>query len=259
MLRFSWCMRYTILNSNYIFQKVKKMKQFSLVGFCLVLLAVISLSSCLKNKDSYYDSPEFQNSASVSIINGAPLATPLDIQFKGTQRLFLYDFNYTYRTTYIPVMSGDRTFYVFNKNERDTLMSRDLNFGERKRYSIFIVDTLSKMDAVLVRDSVMTPVGDSALVRFANMSPDAGAIDLFIQGQAEPIATNIAYKAVSQFKSKKSAGDVIFEAKVAGTNTVLATSDKKNLYNGNQYTIWTTGFKSMNTTNGKLIVESIRH
>ncbi|MBO9621075.1 MAG: DUF4397 domain-containing protein, partial [Niabella sp.] len=69
----------------------------------------------------------------------------------------------------------------------------------------------------------------------------------------------IGYQAVSPFLGFKAAGNVIFEARAAGTGTVLATSDARNLFSGNQYTIWTTGFKSMNTTNGKLIVETIRH
>ncbi len=233
------------------------MKKVFLGSF--LLLTLVFLSSCLKDRDSYYDSPEFQNAAAVSIINGAPLGMPLDIQFKGTQRWLLNEFYYTYRTNYTRVYSGDRKLYVFNRGESDSLFSKNVTFEPRKRYSIFIVDTLSKMDAVLVRDSVMTPVGDSILIRFANMSPDAGAIDLYIQDNPTAVAKNIGYKNVSTFVSFKSAKDIRFEARAAGTNTVLATSEVKNLYNGNQYTIWTTGFKSMNTTNGKLIVEAMAH
>ncbi|MCD2421494.1 DUF4397 domain-containing protein [Niabella pedocola] len=233
------------------------MKKVSLAG--LLLLSVVLLGSCLKHKDSYYDSPEFQNAAAVSIINGAPLGMPLDIQFDGTQRWLLNEFNYTYRTNYTRVYSGDRKLYVFNRGESKALISKNMTFEPRKRYSVFIVDTLSKMDAILVRDSVMEPKGDSVLLRFANMSPDAGSIDLYIQGNTKPIAQNIGYKNVSTFVSFKSDRDIKFEARAAGTNTVLATSDVKNLFNGNQYTIWTTGFKSMNTTNGKLIVELMAH
>ncbi|AHF17419.1 DUF4397 domain-containing protein [Niabella soli] len=235
------------------------MKKDTLVGSSFLLLIVISLSSCLKNHDNYWNNPDIQNTSLVSVINGAPLSMPLDIQFNGTQRWYLNDFNYTYRTSYTPAYSGDRKFYVFNRGKSDTLVAKAITLGELKRYSIFIVDTLSKMDAVLVRDSVMTPGADSVLVRFANMSPDAGAIDLYIQGQSGPVARGISYKNVSTFSGLKSAGNVVFEARAAGTGTVLATSDAKNLYSGYQYTIWTTGFKSMNTTNGKLIVEAIRH
>lgn len=233
------------------------MKKVSLVG--VLFMVVLSLSSCLKDRDNYYDSPEFQNAAAVSIINAAPLGMPLDIQFKGTQRWLLNEFYYTYRTNYTRVYSGERTLYVFNRGEADSLFSKNITFEPKKRYSIFIVDTLRKMDAVLVRDSVMKPQGDSVLLRFANMSPDAGAIDLYMQGNTTPVAKNIRYKGTSPFISFKSVRDVKFEARAAGTSTVLATSEVKNLYSGNQYTIWTTGFKSMNTTNGKLIVEAMAH
>ncbi|SDD35723.1 protein of unknown function [Niabella drilacis] len=233
------------------------MKKISLGS--LLLLTIMFLSSCLKDRDNYYDSPEFQNAAAVSIINGAPLGNPLDIQFQGTQRWLLNEFYYTYRTNYTRVYSGARKLYVFNRGESDSLFSKNVTFEERKRYSIFIVDTLSKMDAVLVRDSVMTPKGDSVLLRFANMSPDAGSVDLYIQGNPTPVAQHIGYKNVSTFVSFKSDKDIKFEARAAGSNTVLATSEVKNLYNGNQYTIWTSGFKSMHTTNGKLIVETMAH
>ncbi|MGJ7031396.1 DUF4397 domain-containing protein [Niabella hirudinis] len=224
-----------------------------------LLLTLALLSSCLKDRDNYYESPEFQNAAVVSIINGAPLSNPLDIQFKGTQRWLLNEFYYTYRTNYTRVYSGDRTLYVFNRGESDSLFSKNVTFEPKKRYSIFIVDTLSKMSAVLVRDSVMAPKGDSVLLRLANMSPDAGPVDLYIQGNTTPVAQHIGYKNVSTFVSFKSEKDIKFEVRAAGTNTVLATSDLKNLYNGNQYTIWTSGYKSMHTDNGKLIVETMAH
>ncbi|ANH81582.1 hypothetical protein A8C56_11885 [Niabella ginsenosidivorans] len=236
------------------------MKTKYLVSYFLLLLVSISFTSCLKDHDKYWDNPDLQNSAAVSVVNGAPVSLPLDFQFNGTQRFLFQDFSYTYRTTYLPVMAGNRTFYVYNRGEKDSLFAKNLSFEVRKRYSIFIVDTLRKMDAVLVRDSVMYPTGDSVYLRFANMSPDAGALDLYIQGNNTPIATKVPYKGVSLFKSQKSAGNVVFEVRPTGSTHVLATSDEgENLYTGNQYTIWTSGFKSMNTTNGKLIVKKIRH
>ncbi|HEX7756055.1 MAG TPA: DUF4397 domain-containing protein [Niabella sp.] len=236
------------------------MKKISLAGLSLSLTLLVFLSSCLKDHDHYYDDGALQNSAAVSVVNGAPVSLPLDVQFNGTQRWLLNNFYYTYRTDYVPVMSGGRTFYVYNRGDRDTLFAKNLSFEVRKRYSIFIVDTLSKMDAVLVRDSVMSPSGDSVYLRFANMSPDAGSLDLYIQGNTTPVATKVPYKSVSVFKSQKSAGNVIFEVRPTGSTHVLATSaESENLYTGNQYTIWTSGFKSMNTTNGKLIVKKIRH
>ncbi|MBO9621005.1 MAG: DUF4397 domain-containing protein, partial [Niabella sp.] len=64
------------------------MKKDSLAGISFLLLVMVSLSSCLKNHDDYWNNPDIQNTAIVSVINGAPLSLPLDIQFNGTERWY---------------------------------------------------------------------------------------------------------------------------------------------------------------------------
>lgn len=220
----------------------------------VMLLGVFLLASCSKSLDEQSD----VEAAFVKVVHAAPQTTALDIAFDN-DRLYLNFFSYTNHTSYIPVTTGINAFYVFRGNAGNPSVSKNLNFEARKNYSVFIVDTASKMDAVLVRDSSRAPGGDSVRLRFANMSPDAGGLDLYIQGTTTPVATNVSYKSAGDFMSLKAVNDVVFELRAPGQATVLATSENINLVTGNFYTIWSTGFKLSTSEDGKMRLGAIRH
>ncbi|MBK7099279.1 MAG: hypothetical protein IPH58_14245 [Sphingobacteriales bacterium] len=69
-------------------------------------------------------------------------------------------------------------------------------------------------------------------------------MDFYLQGESTPIASNVAYKTAVDFVSKKLTKDMVFEVKKAGQNTVLATSDKYNLWDRRVYTIWSGGYQA---------------
>lgn len=197
--------------------------------------------------------------AFVKVIHAAPLTTALDIAFD-KDRLYLNFFSYTSHTSYIPVTTGINAFYVFKGNAVNAALSKNLNFEAKKSYSVFIADTGSKMDAVLIRDSTRAPDKDSVRLRFANMTPDGGAFDLYTQDNVTPLATNISYKTASDFISVKAANNITFVITPAGGRATIAISDKTNLVVGNTYTIWSVGYRGIaDKDNGKLELKMIRH
>ena len=197
--------------------------------------------------------------ASVSVVHAAPATGSLDFAFD-KNRPNLNFFNYTDRVNYLNAFAGTRTFAVFRRGTSDTLVRKTISLVPTKNYTIFIVDTLRKMDAVLIRDSSRAPGADSVRIRLANMIPDAGNLDLYLEGSDTPIATNIAYKTAAEFVSLKAANNVALEVRQAGQSAILAKSSVKlNLLNGNYYTVWATGFKGIATDDGKLRVESFWH
>jgi len=134
-----------------------------------------------------------------------------------------------------------------------------LQFDAGKYYTVLIADTLSRMDAVMFRDSSQAPGPDSVKIRFINMSPDVGNLDLYVRGQEIKVAENIGYKEASSFISIKAGRDLALDARPAGEKSIWASVPLINLLNGNIYTIWATGFVRLTNDIGRIRLESIRH
>lgn len=223
-----------------------KMKTF----WCTMLLPVLFLGACKKS-----DMTDIGNvqTAAVGVVHAAAGMPALDVAFDNN-RLNVKYFNYTDRIDYLNAYSGSRNFKIFAATSSSTpLLAKDLSFVNGKYYTVFIVDTSSKMDLVAVRDSSRDAGIDSVRLRFANMSPDAPALDLYAKGNPSPIATNITYKTAGNFFSYRSEANVVFELRTTGQSTLLATMDPLNLYKGNIYTIWCGGYLNGNEAAGTRI------
>ena len=228
-------------------------------NFVWLVLCMVFFASCIKSKDVYNGS---DNVAALEVINASSGATSLDVALDNN-RLYANYFNFGNRINYFRAYTGTRNFKVFHANDANNtapIFSKDLVLGNGKYYSAFIVDTASKMDVVLLRDSTKAAGRDSVRIRFANMSPDAPALDIYANGGNTPIITNISYKAASEFINFPSKANVIFDIKPTGKNTLLATLDPIKLEVGGVYTVWAGGYVSGSSAQGKQIrLKSIFH
>lgn len=220
--------------------------------FLFLAFSVFALSSCLKNKDSVQTPVSYLN-----IAHASPKAGNLYMKLEPN---WLTPSNFEYRayTGYFYAMPGVRTFEVYKRATDQKFLSTTFSLVADKAYSAFLIDTLSKMEVVLLRDSTRNAGNDSVRIRFANFVPDAPAVDFYVQGNTTPVATNISFKTANNFFSMKAANDVVFEVKQAGQSTVLATAEKITLHNQNRYTIYASGYKAA-TDDAKVIVGRMRH
>lgn len=218
---------------------------FLISGF---LALVIVFTSCLKNDDETWQLPPagYVNVAHLSATTG-----PLDFEFV-PNRINPYNFTYRNYSDYVRVTPGNRTFNVYKRGDNAALFTKSIGIDADKHYSLFIVDTASKMDVVLLRDSTRIANGDSLRIRFANMSPDVAALDFYVQGNNTPFATNIAYKSAGEFMSMKAGNSIKFEIRSSGSNNVLATSDVYNLSPGYVYTILSSGYQGLTSGDGPI-------
>lgn len=120
-----------------------------------------------------------------------------------------------------------------------------------KRYTLFVTDSFPNMTSVLVEDDVASPT-DSGKVRikFVNLIPDAGAVDLYREGVK--IASDIPYKGVTEY-TDIFAGNFFYFLKLAGTNTTInvAAGNRINPVAGRVYTFFCRGWRSK--TSGALM------
>ena len=221
--------------------------------FGVIALTIFTFASCSKSDtrpgSTNGSLPPF---AQVEIVHAAAGASALDVSFDNN-RLGLSFFNYTDRVDYLRAIPGNRSIKIFKAaaaNNAAPLITKDYTFDQGRHYTVFIVDTAAKMDIVSIKDSSRSAGPDSVRLRFANMSPDAPALDLYVQGNPTPIATNISYKTAGEFFSFKSGINIVFELKKTGQSTVIATSEPTNLISSRIYTIWSGGYINGNSVIG---------
>ena len=219
------------------------------------LVTIIGIFSCTKYGDDRYPTVP---TALVNIVNVSPASTSLDYMFEPN---WIAPGNFAYRSYsgYLRVQPGQRTFDAYAYGTNTKLLSKAINLTADKFYSLFIVDTASKMDAVLLRDSTRAAAGDSVRIRFANMSPDVASLNFYITGTAQAISTNVAYETATDFTSMKAARRIQFTISNAAGGATLAKSDSFYLQPGGVYTILSSGYTGTSSGVGAIRVGRMIH
>jgi hypothetical protein len=121
-----------------------------------------------------------------------------------------------------------------------TVINADVPFTTGKNYSLFAVDSVSKLSTVLIEDDLTAPASGKAHVRFVHLSPDAPAVDVAVTGGGVVFA-NKAFKTFTAF-TPLDAGTYNLEVRVAGTSTVALPLPGIVLTAGKIYTVFAKGF-----------------
>lgn len=206
----------------------------------LVCLLAVSLSSCLKENNN--DNTPLPDAALLSVINTSPDSGPLDFYLE-PNRANNQPIYYGFGIDYIRASVGKRTA-TFRQSGSNTIIKSDtLTLVKDKAYSLFLINAVATPELFLLRDTIAQPAANTASVRFLNLSTDAPAADLAIQG-GTTLVTNRGYKGYSSFIAVPAANNASFEIRRAGTTTVLATITNVDLRAGSVYTVWLQGLAS---------------
>ncbi|MFV0607161.1 MAG: DUF4397 domain-containing protein [Niabella sp.] len=224
--------------------------------FIAIVMLSVSILFTACNKDN--DDIGWPDAAVLTVVHGSPMSPRLDFALD-SNRLRLYNFSYTKYLYNQLAYTGNRTLSVYKYGEDIKLLNKQITLEKDKNYTLFIVDSLQNIDAVLLQNATRSAEGDSVRIKFANMCPDVASMDFYIKGDAAPFATNVSYKDAADFMSVKAGYDQVIEVTQAGQTAVLAASLPINLSRGNIYTIWTSGFKGIATGEGIITVSTIKH
>ncbi|MDQ3394319.1 MAG: DUF4397 domain-containing protein [Bacteroidota bacterium] len=135
----------------------------------------------------------------LSIFHAAPTINSMDIQIddvKYNSQPFKYK-NFSGYNTYEP---GTRNFKFTPHGDATVLVDTSLNLSEEKTYSMFIFDDANQVTPLVIEDNWEIPTSGKAMIRLINLSYDAKALDLHMDGQQEGLFKELKYKEVSQFK-----------------------------------------------------------
>ena len=219
---------------------------FNKIALFLVGIFTLSLSGCL-DKDN--EAPEPQPRSFVSFYHGSPDAPDLDILIN-TQRIFNSALRYSDYTNYVAFNPGSFRVKFTPVNSISAKIDTALTFQEDKVYSVFAVDSLNKIDVLVVQDSLVSPTAGKTRVRFIHLSPDAPAVDMATTGSSgTTLFSNVAFKGVTEFQDI-AAGTLSFQVKGTGSSNVLKSVSNINLSAGRIYTIVFRGFVTGTSTKG---------
>jgi len=148
--------------------------------------------------------------------HASPDAPAVDILVNGSTALAGVSFPTL--SEYLPIPKGATNLKVNVAGSDTTVINADLTLDARKAYSVFAVDLVSTISAVVVEDDLRAPTSGKAKLRAIHLSPDAPNVDVWVNGSK--VLTDVPFRAASAYLEVP-AGATTVEITVAGTTTVV--------------------------------------
>lgn len=221
-------------------------------GFTLFILSAAIFTACKKDDEQ---KPTPNTNARVALMISSPGANELSF-FVKDKKISTAPLLYNTIVNYLTVSEGAQELIFKNKDASSVVDQLAANLKPSTSYTLIFTDQSPKTAMVLVEDDLSDPAKDKAKVRFSNLSPDAPALDLYINGKLETTFSNKNFKETSIFQNIDPGTTLKFELKAHGKIEVLATLENFHILNGKIYTIWARGLKESTTTN-KLGLEAM--
>jgi hypothetical protein len=208
-------------------------KNFKLTA-AFIAITAISFTACTKKTET----PTFYTSLSVT--HASPNAPDVDI-YVDNSKVNASPLSFPNTTGYLKnLVSGKKNIKVNVAGTTTNVINADITFEGNKSYSLFAIDSVSKLSTLLTVDDLTTPATGKAHVRFIHLSPDAPAVDIAVVG-GPVVFPNSSFKQASAF-TPLGAGTYNLEVRVAGTFTVALTLPPITLADGKIYTVFAKGF-----------------
>ena len=203
----------------------------------LLMLSANFIISCSKEETNTNT-----DTASVMLIHASPDAPAVDI-YKGTSKINSSSIVYAAAPTYFIVSTGNQSFDIKQAGTGVSLFSTaTLPFTKNKAYSVFIVDSAVKASAIRFEDNLVAPAAGKINFRMLHLSPNTANVDFILRSGADSIAlTNKAFKETTDLLAIDGKTYTI-KAKLAGTQTVVASASGIILSSGKIYTLFLKGF-----------------
>ncbi len=215
------------------------MKIRNLIIALAVSITVISFIGCSDDVTPVAPSNPTPNSL-VKIVHASPDAPGVDLLLDNT----VAGTNLTFpkNTGYLSVNSGIRNIKVNVTGTSTTVIDANIDFMQNINYSIFAVNSVANLEAIILEDDLTAPALGKAHVRFIHLSPDAPAVDITLT-DGTVVFGNKSFKESTAF-TPLDATTYNLQVRVAGTSTVALDLPGITLEAGAIYTVFAKGFLS---------------
>ena len=208
-------------------------KKTLLTGIVLAALPILMISC------SDDDNPAASNAkANVMVVHASPNAPAVDLLVDNV--VAGSGLAFPSNTAYLPVDAGARNVKVNVAGTGTTVIDADLSLTASTNYSVFAVDSVSKISTVVLTDNLATPAAGKAHVRFVHLSPNAPSVNITLTN-GTIVFGNKAFKQATDF-TPLDAGTYDLQVRDAATNnTVVLSLPGITLAAGKIYTVFAKG------------------
>ena len=206
-------------------------KAISILATVILAVSLVTLSSCEDEQITY---------ANVLVAHASPDAPGVDLLIDDV-KVNTQPLTYPGNTGYLQAESGTRNIKVNVAGTSNSVINGNLVVEADENYSIFAVDEVAEITALVLVDDLTPPAAGKAHVRFVHLSPDAPAVDIALTGGAV-VFPNVAFKGFTAFTPLDAGVAYNLEVRVAGTSTVALVLPPVTLQPGKIYTVFAKGF-----------------
>ncbi len=176
--------------------------------------------------------------ARVLVVHASPDAPNVDLLVDNT--VSGINLGYPNNTGYLAVTPGTRNVKVNVTGTMTTVINANLDLSSGADYSVFAVDSVASISAVVLTDDLAAPASGKAHVRFVHLSPNAPSVDVGVTGGGVVFGAK-TFTQSTPF-TPLDAGTYNLEVRLAGTGTVVLPLPGIVLQAGKIYTVFAKGF-----------------
>jgi hypothetical protein len=210
------------------------MKLFKL-SFLFVIISSLFLMSCDEDSKSTTEPTPMSSKAMVRVVHTSYDAPAVDIQIDNV--VALSNIIYGETSGYAEIDAGTRNIKVTpNGASAPIVIEADLTLEANKEYSVYAVDQLSSISAVVSED-MRSANASKAKIRFLHASPDAPAVDIKLNnGSGAAVFSNASFKDITNY-IEVDAGSYTFVVTPTGSTNEVIVFDPISVSNGMVYTV----------------------
>jgi hypothetical protein len=144
---------------------------------------------------------------------------------------------------YIDVEAGSHEFSVFSDDTPDPILSESVNIQGATENSVYLASSEGKKQFVVLNDDLSAPSQGMAKIRFVNMSEKLAKADVFINGKAQAVFSEVGFKKATAFINISPGEKINFQIRESGKEKTLVNLSNVQVSSGEVYTLWSKGEK----------------
>jgi len=201
-----------------------------------------------KNESNFYSQYRVDSMYRVSpmtsyfrVLHSSPKSPAVDVYINDI--LKFKNLTYGAFTDYVEVMTGDYNIKLYAAGTKTSpVLNKDIFVPPEKIYTVAAIGLLPNIDLLLVLEPKVVNPSDKVYIKFAHLSPNAGAVDIALQG-GKILFKNISYKQFTDY-IEIPAGTYNLEVRPTGTTTIALYVPNIRLKPQRFYTVYAIGLAS---------------